>query len=621
MLVRCRTCMIVAAIWAALNSGAPAHSAVVALPLMPGVEPSSVYRLYVHGTEVPVGRETTGAKELATAAFQFSGPADVRIVVKRPIDKITIRPLRFGLAESAAIQRDAKSNADIRFQLDTPRKLVVEIDSLPPLVLIGSPPDSDLPNPNDPNVIYFKPGVHRPGRIRVKSNQTVFLDAGAKVYGTIEGSCVENVRITGRGHLYGTTDTNWQRRTYAIVFDRCHNITIEKIGIRDCYWWTTEFLLCRGVQIRDINLLTFNRNNGGLMIDSCSNLVASDSLIMTRDDCICPHALNAAGNGEDVSDNLLFEDLVLYNVVDGNGIRIGASFETREVRNWTFRKIDVVERCESGAAVLSDHSDWAIVRNLVFQDFVDEGTTGYAVDIRIDKTRYSCQTGYRDERGAIDRLYFVDFKSMGGKFSLKGFDMEHEVANVLFAGCWRGEQPIANLSDIIANAFVTNVRFEPQQMKVDVSPVPDTVPSNLQAAKSPDELIVDNDSSHFRSYGFSENRVPTAYQGSAQLGQIPYVFGKYAAAIYEPRITGQYDVFVYCDKLPNAAENAPWIVRHGGGYTRAYVDEANLTGWHSLGTFLLDASSDVRLVIPDYFDPTDRPVVADAVKFVRRESK
>ena len=73
---------------------------------------------------------------------------------------------------------------------------------------------------------------------------------------------------------------------------------------------------------------------------------------MTMDDCICPHALNAAGNGEIVSDNMLFENLVLYNVFTGNAIRIGASLETSEVRNWIFRNIDVVQRRASGVGHL-----------------------------------------------------------------------------------------------------------------------------------------------------------------------------------------------------------------------------------------------------------------------------
>ncbi len=355
-------------------------------------------------------------------------------------------------------------------------------------------------------MLYFGPGVHEPGRIRLKSNQTVYLAAGAKVYGTLEGTCIENVRVTGRGHLYGTKDTDWQKRIYGIVFDRCKNVTVEQIGIRDCYWWTTEFLLCDGVTIRDINILTFNRNNGGLMIDGCSDLSARDSLLMTMDDCICPHALNAAGNGEETSRNMLFENLVLYNVFAGNGIRIGASFETKQVRQWVFRNIDVVHRL--GAAIYSDHSDWAVVRNLVFENFNDEEAKQNAVDMRIAKTRYSCQTGYRDERGAFDGVYFINVHSRGGKFVLRGCDKTHAIDRVVFAGCRIGSRAVDGSEDVVMNDFVTRVRFLPAGDDVVVPAIKDDQPTTAFSTDSPKELIIDDGDSGFRSYGFTLSKMP-----------------------------------------------------------------------------------------------------------------
>ncbi len=98
---------------------------------------------------------------------------------------------------------------------------------------------------------------------------------------------------------------------------------------------------------------------------------------------------------------------------------------------------------------------------------------------------------------------------------------------------------------------------------------------------------------------------------------MPDAFGKYAAAIYEPKITGQYDVYAYCGDLRGMDGRAPWIIRHRDGYSRAYVNQNKNPGWHRLGRFLLDGGSNVRLVYPNCFEPTDRPVVADAVKFVR----
>lgn len=531
-----------------------------------------------------------------------------------------IRPLRFALSEQAKIVDAASGEKEIRFSLDEPRKLIVELEGWDPLVLISSPPDDSPPDTEDPNVIYFPPGVHEPGRIRLKSNQTVYLAEGAKVYGTIEATCVENVRVTGRGHLYGTKHTNWNDRTYGLVFDRCRKVTVEKIGVRDCRWWTTEFLLCDGVDVRDVNILSFNRNNGGLMIDGCSNLTARDSLLMTMDDCICPHALNAAGNGEEPSVNMFFEDLVLYNVFAGNAVRIGASFETSEARNWRFRNIDVVHR--RGAAIYADHSDWAVIRNLVFENFVDEVPGAYSIDMRIDKTSYSCQTGYRDERGAFNGLYFINVRSQGGKFLLRGFDEQHAFNNVVFARCSIGGEPVDGDGDVEVNEFVYGLRFLPEGSPITSPPTSSPAGQERSGARSPEELLIDDGDEGFRSYGFTPNaRLADAWNGDARIGQVADAFGKYAAAIYEPRIKGSYEVHAYWGDIDDADEQAAWIIKHADGYATAYVNQRKNPGWRRLGVFNLDAESNVRLVFPNYFEPTASPVVADAVKFVRVEKQ
>src|SRR5262249_30040420 len=141
-------------------------------------------------------------------------------------------------------------------------------------------------------------------------------------------------------------------------------------------------------------------------------------------------------------------------------IRIGASFETSEVRDWTFRNIDVVQRRRGGCAVHSDHSDWAVVRNLVFENLTDEDAHGNAIDMLIAKTRYSCQTGYRDERGAFDGLYFLNFHSHGGKIALRGFDGSHGFQNVVLAACRIGSRPVDGPDDIVINEFINGLRFE-----------------------------------------------------------------------------------------------------------------------------------------------------------------
>jgi len=605
--------------WLLILSLLPAAQAAIRpLPLVPDVQRSSVYRVFVAGSEVPVGVETTGGKTFHVGSFLFSGRVELRVVVRRPFTKYIIRPLRFALTEQAVIADGAAGQKEMRLTLDEPRKLIIELEGLDPLVLISAPPDPPPPDRSDPNVIYFPPGVHEPGRIRLKDNQTVYLAEGAKVYGTIEALCVKNVRVTGRGHLYGTKHTTWSDRIYGLVFDRCQNVTVEHIGLRDCYWWTTEFLLCDGVDIRDVNILSFNRNNGGLMIDGCSKLTARDCLLMTMDDCICPHALNAAGNGEEPSDGMRFENMVLYNVFTGNAIRIGASFETGEVRNWTFRNIDVVHR--RGAAIYSDHSDWALVRNLVFENVVDEASHGRSIDMRIDKTAYSCQTGYRDARGAFDGVYFINVQSQAGGIRLQGFDEDHAMSNVVFAGCGIKGRPVDD-ADVVRNKFVYKLTFRPKGIHLSIPTTEESDAPVTDEARTPKELLIDDGDEGFQSYGFAQDaHAVNAWGGDARRGEADDAFGQYAAAIYEPKIAGRYEVHAYWGDVADADENAAWIIKHADGYVAVQLNQCKNPGWHRLGAFDMDAKSNVRLVFPNYFALTRRPVIADAVKFVQVES-
>lgn len=70
--------------------------------------------------------------------------------------------------------------------LPGPRKLSVEPDGRKgPLLLFANPPEVDPPKPEAPGVIYFGPGIHRPGRIEVASHQTLYLAAGAIVKGGV----------------------------------------------------------------------------------------------------------------------------------------------------------------------------------------------------------------------------------------------------------------------------------------------------------------------------------------------------------------------------------------------------------------------------------------------------
>lgn len=577
------------------------------IALAPKISKSEIYQVSANEIAIPVGHEISNDSIFETVAFTLLGNSEVEIVVPDAIGSYSIHPLRKKIA-------GRKNGKKLSFEISQPTNLMVKIDDHPPLLIFVTPKETDIPNPEDKNVLYFGPGTHDVGRLRLKSNQTVYIEQGARVYGTLEGYEVKNVKIMGRGILDGSKHTSWDQRIFGIYFERSENITIEGIGIRENYWWVTEFLLCKNVNISHINLFSFYRNNGGLMMDGCRNFTAKNSFILTNDDCICPHALNAAGNGEPLSKDYLFENLVLYNVHSGNGIRIGASFETEKVQNWTFKNIDVLAHSD-GAALYADHSDWAMVENLRFIDFYDEQAYNPTVKFFIDSTRYSCFTGYKNERGNMNNLVFQNLNSPGGEIILSGYDSIHKFNNVYFKASQIGGDAVDSIQDIVANEYVTNVHFT--EVDITISKEPETKIILLEAT-SPDELIIDNSGPGFRSVGFQRvNNDKSFWNGDYHRSPVPKGFSNFKAAIYEPNIKGTYEIYLNWSDTDNKATNARWVVYHTDGYSTQYFDQNNSAGWQLHGTYSLDRSSYVRLLLPGYFEVTDGDVVADAVKFVK----
>jgi hypothetical protein len=575
--------------------------------LAPTIAKSEIYQVLANKIDIPVGHEISNDTIFETTMFTLSGNNEVEVVVKDPIESYSIHPLSKNI-------KGTKDGNKLSFEISEPANLMVKINDNPPLLLFVTPKETNIPNPEDENVLYFGPGTHDIGRLQLKDNQTVYIAGGARVYGTLEGYEVKNVKIMGRGILDGSKHTSWEKRIFGIYFERSENITIEGIGIRENYWWVTEFLLCKNVNISNINLFSFNRNNGGLMMDGCQGFTARDSFILTHDDCICPHALNAAGNGEPIAENYLFENLVLYNVLSGNGIRIGASFETESVRNWKFKNIDVIAHT-AGAALYADHSDWANVEDLSFINFYDEQAHNPTVEFFIDSTRYSCFTGYKNERGNMNNVIFKNLNSPGGDIILKGYDSEHRIHNVYFIDSQIGGDFIDSKEDISTNEFVTNVHFGEKEIKNN-APAKNEY-SELKAT-SPEEFVIDNGDPNYKSFGFEHNgSEPNFTDNDFDEATVPDGFSNFKAAIYTPNIAGKYDIFIHWGDAENKATNSRWLVSHQEGFNTKYFDQNNSEGWHHHGTYSLNQDSYVRLALPGYLQIADGNVMADAVKFVK----
>lgn len=302
----------------------------------------------------------------------------------------------------------------------------------------------------------LRKGVHEPGLISPKSGQTIYLEQGALVKGRIYGDGVQNVTIKGRGVIDAQGFTDKSNKICGLEFKNSSNIRVEGIGLRTGEWWQSLYILCHDVEVKYMNLMSFGVNNDGIDIDGVTNFKVSNCFIGCGDDGFGWHAVDAEGNGEPSTENCIAEDCVIYNAHAGNGLRVGASMETRLFKNITFKNIDVLEH--AGFGIYSDHSDWATCENITFENFFIEKPKN-AINIKIGKTRYTNSTGFRDERGNINGLNFINVQTSGGKIILNGFDKEHAIRKVNFRNCMVKGQPIRD-EDVVVNEYVYELGFE-----------------------------------------------------------------------------------------------------------------------------------------------------------------
>ncbi len=169
--------------------------------------------------------------------------------------------------------------------------------------------------------VFVPAGNYLTGSIFLRSNITLYLDAGAVLLGSenpadypiihsrwegaeqqtyaplIGGSRLQNIAIVGRGAIDGQGAGWWQRfrerrldypRPRLIAFAHCANLLIEDITAVNSPSWTLNPVHCENVTINKVTILNppDSPNTDGINPDSCANVHIANCYISAGDDCI-----------------------------------------------------------------------------------------------------------------------------------------------------------------------------------------------------------------------------------------------------------------------------------------------------------------------------------------------
>lgn len=352
----------------------------VIYPAPMGVSPSEDFRVWIDGREAFVYSSPVPA---AYCSFDIHGPVNVTIKANRDIKWVDIRPL------SSRINPVFKDST-ITFRCEKPLQLSIELNGSlrTPLFLFANPPEERKPPETDSTVIYFGAGkVHHAGLITLKSNQSVYVEGGAVVKGTITAENAKNIRIYGHGIL--EADTN--RRMIELI--NCENVSISGVTIHNNPTWQVVPVSCRDLVIDNIKILSDRPSDDGIDVVHSRNVIIKNSFIRTKDDCIAVKAYIKEPDAQPV-DNLLVEHCVFWNALWGNALELGFELNAVDVKNISFKDCDIIH-VEAGAAISIHNAGKSSVSNILFENIRIEDARQKLFDLAIFRSQYS-EDGTRD---------------------------------------------------------------------------------------------------------------------------------------------------------------------------------------------------------------------------------
>lgn len=381
----------------------------VIYPVQSVVEGSTGYRVKVNGQEAalnmarvsacPYNRRWPGHQrsmdqtELSGfLSMEADGPAVIEIEAEKPFERVTVRPLSLGIVPEV-------EGRVIRFRMEKPGYVTVEPHGRQKaLHIFADPVRRYEAGGADENVIYFGPGVHEAGNIELHSNQTLFIDAGAVVYGCVRAMAAEKIRILGRGILDNSRNrekilfeaseegnsaaVSNAERLHTIQLEYCTDIEIDGITIRDSLVYNIRPVGCRKLTIRNVKIIgCWRYNSDGIDMHNCENVLIENCFLRTFDDSICVKgfdcyyegdveaAVRAAmyRNGEnyEVFRNVLIRGCVIWNDW-GKALEIGAETRAEEISQIVFEDCDVIH--VTGPVLDCMNVDYADVHDVVYRN-------------------------------------------------------------------------------------------------------------------------------------------------------------------------------------------------------------------------------------------------------------
>ncbi|KAK7420343.1 hypothetical protein QQX98_002766 [Neonectria punicea] len=382
----------------------------------------STYRPRVVQTDIFTG--STAKKNSSMAYFDFSGSVEVSATYKNgQVTEARVRPNSFGIATK--ISKDT-----VKFTLNQPENVVLQINDeiFDVLHLFSNPIEDNAPSSDDPNVVYYGPGLHKSSEsLTVTSGQTIYLAGGAVV--SVPAINIENatdVTIRGRGMFSATLST-------AISIIGSKHITLDGvIGIN---------VLPRSYESSDVtirNFRAFSSVQWGDGIDIyCSKNVLIDGVFMRNsDDCLALYNHRDSWYGD--NSNITVQNSALWADV-AHPINVGTHGNTQNPETTDgviIRNIDILDHHEKQidyqGCIAINPGDSNLIQNVVIDDVrVEDFRLGQLLNLRVTfNEKYNTSPGRGIRNVTIKNLVYDG--THAATSVIAGYDEDRTIDGITF---------------------------------------------------------------------------------------------------------------------------------------------------------------------------------------------
>lgn len=366
---------------------------------------------------------------------EICGASTVEVEFSNVIDSYEIRPHALGI-------ESVRSGNRIIINVERPMQLCLEINGRHGALHIFLDPPSSLPD--ERNTIYFGPGEHKVDLLWLESDQTVYIDRGATVYGVIYAKNAKNVKISGRGvidsspYKRGNDPSSYKceiadallsrgfseidMKYYGnIVINGCENVLIEGVILKDAPLWAlTVRNDSKNVVIDNVKLIgQWRYNSDGIDICTSKNVTVKNCFVRSFDDCIVARGAYLEGESGNVED-LVVENCVLW--CDwGKSLEVWCGHKPTLIKNITFKDIYLVHL----SAVAINITTWYGSENSVI-DGVNYENIYVDLDGKYNSLEIEsgAKKNYTSREGFLPRLVSVSVEKIGRMVDLGSQQIE-----------------------------------------------------------------------------------------------------------------------------------------------------------------------------------------------------